>query len=150
MRRALKWLVSWVTGPVSKIAKSYIESRENVEKAKLEASVKKEVLTKEVQEALLADAGKRDALVADILAADRTQSATRWVRPVAVGLSISFWTALVLSQARWLGYDASNQLLPVVWDMPPGQYGELLFYLPMGVIGTFVLARPLEKIWGKK
>lgn len=150
IKRTLKWLVSWITGPASKLATAYIESRENVAKAQIEASVKKEVLTADLKKALLDDAATRDALVSQIIASDRSQSATRWVRPVTVGLSLSMWTALVLSQARWIGYEASNQLLPIVWDIPPGQYGEFLFYLPMGVIGTFVLARPIEKLWGRK
>lgn len=148
--KTFKLLAGLVTGPFAKIAKAYVESRENVEKARIEASVRKDVLTQDLKRALLEDAQARDVVVAQMIQEDRKRSETSWIRPVTIGMSLVFWSALVLSQARWIGYEKSNQLLPIIWDMPSGQYGELLFYLPMGVIGTFVLARPLEKIWGKK
>lgn len=141
------WFLSiWkaVRSFVDPAVNSYIKGRENVAVRKIERQAQRDVLSAQIKAKILESTDKTQQLVSHIIADDRKDIRTSWIRPVAVGLSLIMWTALVLSQIRLAGSGA--QLLPITWDMPPGEYGELLFMLPVGIIGTFIIGRPIEKI----
>lgn len=145
MNRIFKALVGWLTGPFTALAQSYMEAKANVEIKQIERQTSKDVITAEVKKAILSDAANRDALVAKVVEADRQRSNTAWIRPVVVGLSIAYWVIIALTQMQYNG----SPILPLTLTIPAGGYGELLFYFPMGVIGTFTILRPLEKVFMK-
>ena len=140
-----KTLLGWVTGPFTSIAKGYLEAKANVEIKQIERQTSKDVITAEVKKAIIKDVAQRDKLVAKVIEIDREQSRTAWIRPVTVALSLVFWVVIALTQMRYNG----APLLPLTLTVPDGGYGELLFYFPMGVIGTFTILRPLEKVFSK-
>lgn len=139
----LKMVLGWITGPITSIGKSYMEAKANVEIRELEMEAKKELYNKEVKEAIIADNALTNKLVSNIMAEDRKSWSTAWVRPVTLTLAIIYWIIIAGSQMRWAG---GAQVIPVTLDFPAGEYGQLLMYFPMGVIGTFTVMRPLEKI----
>ncbi len=138
----IRKIISWLLGPITSIAGSYIEARANIELKKNEREAQKDVLTAKLQQAAIRDRAQHDKLIKAVLTEDRQVSATSWIRPVTVGLALVFWTIVALTQMRYNG----NPVLPITLTVPPGRYGDLLFYLPFGVIGTFTVMRPFEKM----
>lgn len=138
-------IVNWLMGPITGMVKAYVEAKANVEIKQIERQTSKDVITAEVKKAIINDAAQRDALVAKVVEADRKNSNTSWIRPVVVGLSIAYWVIIALTQMQYNG----TPILPLTLTIPAGGYGELLFYFPMGVIGTFLILRPIEKVFMK-
>ena len=141
----IKKIFNWLMGPITGMVKAYVEAKANVEIKQIERQTSKDVITAEVKKAIINDAAQRDALVAKVVEADRKNSNTSWIRPVVVGLSIAYWVIIALTQMQYNG----TPLLPLTLTIPAGGYGELLFYFPMGVIGTFLILRPIEKVFMK-
>ena len=143
--RMIATLLRWLTGPFTAIINGYMEAKANVKIKQIERQTSKDVISAEVKQAIIKDVAQRDKLVAKVVAADREQSRTAWIRPVVVGLAIAYWVSVALTQMQYNGVP----LLPLTLTVPAGGYGELLFYFPMGVIGTFTILRPLEKVFMK-
>lgn len=141
MRKILKWLA----GPVTALAQTYIQSRENAAVRKMEREIERDFLENQIKASLIEDGAKARELAAAILRRDRGDNRTSWIRPVTAGLALVWWTALNLSQMQWVGYAASDALLPVIWHVPPGALGKAFLAFPMGVLATFYIARPFEK-----
>ena len=141
----IKKIFNWLMGPITGMVKAYLEAKANVEIKQIERQTSKDVITAEVKKAIINDAAQRDALVAKVVEADRKNSNTSWIRPVVVGLSIAYWVIIALTQMQYNG----TPILPLTLTIPAGGYGELLFYFPMGVIGTFLILRPIEKVFMK-
>ena len=138
----IKMIAGWITGPLTSVVSSWAEAKANVQITEIERQVKKDVLTADVRKTIIADAQIRDKVVNGIIADDRRDTRTAWIRPTTVGLAIGYWVIVALTQLQYNG----TPLLPLTLTVPDGQYGELLFYFPMGIIGTFTILRPLEKV----
>jgi hypothetical protein len=143
----LRFLTGLITGPASAMMTAYIASRERSQSAALEREVKRDFMHNELQKAMLNDDYKRNELASNIIRRDRGDSRTSWIRPVTAAMALVFWMVLTLTQMRWVGYAASNQLLPITWDVPPGTLGTLFTAFPLGVLTTFYISRPIEKFF---
>ncbi len=139
-----KLLLNWLLGPITSIAESYLEAKAKVAIKKEERQTQKDVLLSKLKHAAMKDRAQHDKLIKAVLTEDRKASTTAWIRPVTVAMSLVFWAIVALTQMRYNG----NPILPLTLTVPPGRYGDLLFYLPFGVIGTFTVMRPFEKMVG--
>lgn len=138
-------VLNWVTGPLTRIAEIYMQGKNDAEQKRLENQAQRDLITKELKAALLADDFKRAELAKAVLRRDRGDNRTAWIRPVTAGLALTMWLALTLSQIVWVGWGQSDQLLPIVWNVPPGDLGTMFTAFPMGVLASFYIARPIEK-----
>ena len=139
----IKTAFKWLMGPVTSIIDSWVEAKSNVQLTEIERQAKKDALTADIRKTIIADAQMRDRVVTNIIADDRRDTRTSWIRPVTVGLSLVYWVIIAGTQMQYLD---GTPVIPLQLTIPSGEYGELLFALPLGIIGTFVLVRPFEKI----
>lgn len=137
----MKTILAWVTGPFTKLATVYMESKARYNDAALEREVKRDFMHRELTELAMDDDYKRTAMIASIIRNDRGDWKTSWIRPLTAGMALVFWLALCLSQIELGG----NGILPIIWHVPPGLLGQAFLSFPMGVLATFFLARPFEK-----
>lgn len=136
---------SAITGPIASVITSYTNSKEATEQKRIERKAKRDFIDSELRKAMLDDDWRREQLANGILRRDRGDYRTAWIRPLTAALAILFWVALTLSQIEWVGYEASNALLPIVWQVPPGLLGQIFLTFPMGVLATFYVTRSYEK-----
>lgn len=139
----IKTIIGWLVGPFTGIVKSWVQAKANVQLTQIERQAQKDVLTADIRKTIIADAQIRDRVVTNIIADDRRDTRTAWIRPVTVGLSILFWIIIAGTQMQHMD---GTPVIPFILTIPDGGYGELLFALPLGIIGTFVIGRPFEKI----
>lgn len=140
----LRTILGWLTGPLTALGTMYMESKNSSELAQIEREVKKDFLHKELATMALDDDLQRQRMVEAIISDDRGDARTSWIRPLTAALAILFWLALTLSQIVWVGY-GNGQLLPVVWNVPPGALGQVFTAFPLGVLASFYISRPIEK-----
>lgn len=145
MRKIFKWLA----GPFTTLATKWITSRDLAAERKMEAEITRDFLENQIKAVMIEDNGKARELSSAILRRDRGDHRTAWIRPVTAGIALVWWVALSLSQMVWVGYGYSNALLPIVWHLPPGLLGQAFLGFPMGVLASFYIARPFEKLLGK-
>ena len=99
----------------------------------------KENAHKIVQESEARMAEKQAAMIKD----DRASWTTSWIRPVFALATLIFWVLLAGSQMVYV--PDSQQLIPLIFHVPPSTLGQFFLALPFGIIMTFTLGRPFEK-----
>ncbi len=139
----LRAILSWLTGPLTHLGSAWVEGRQNVELQRIEREAQRDLLSNEMKKAVL----ENDALMAQYAQRIMQQDAaggwrTSWIRPVTAGISIIFWVLLMGSQIEVGG----NGIIPLIFHVPPGNLGVLYLAFPAGVLATFYITRPFEKL----
>lgn len=135
-------ILSVLTGPFRAIAEAYITAKANTDLAVIERGVQQDVLTADIKKAVLESDDAMAEVIQRIMRDDMTDSRTSWIRPVTAGLSITFWVLLFGSQIE-VGGDG---IIPLIFHVPPGNLGVMYLAFPAGILATFYITRPFEKM----
>lgn len=145
MQKLIKSIFGWLAGPATRIAETYMKQRADVEMRRIEQQEARDLIRGSLRDHMLTNEGRKQELVKAIMRRDRGDWRTSWIRPVTAAMALVFWAALTLSQIELGG----NGILPIIWNVPPGFLGQVFLAFPAGVLATFTVVRPIEKIWSK-